>query len=174
MTPGEAHDSETQLGQDHVALAIILERFARPVVLPTIGLDHEALTRPEEVDDEAVDWNVALWWWKAGSSREGEHPSFEFLAGHGTLVELVKAGSQALGSGSASVHVPFELARVEDPQPGGLSQHAVDAVLVQQCGFVGDGAHRGRHRDAADGRDVPRFQGARVVQDDPWLRSPSA
>ena len=117
------------------------------MVLPTVGLDREAVIDEEEVDAVAVDTVVDERTRQAVVVAEGEEEQFEVGAG-------------APGGGEVWDAVPGELR---------LPQRAAEEVGLDPGADVLDRAGWGRHRDAVaagdvlplrDHRDSPADRGA--------------
>jgi len=87
LSPGEAQHLIPEELQSYIAPAVLLERRAAAVRLPTIDRGDETTRRPEKVDLESIDADVHLWLGKAVAPAEREEQRLELRACAGAFEE---------------------------------------------------------------------------------------
>ncbi len=81
LAPGEAHDAEAMDREQLVAVPIVLEGARDEVGGDAVGLDDQALLRPQEVHLVPVNTDVRPGQREPRSRDEGEEPLLELAAG---------------------------------------------------------------------------------------------
>jgi hypothetical protein len=130
----EAERSIARAGEEGVTLAVALERPARAVEVPAVGLDDEPLGGEKEVDLEARDFLVDLWACESVGVADREHELFELaLRERGPGVVLFERGSEDLRPSLASVRVDRRRNRsqVEELEDLGLVERSLECAATQ-------------------------------------------
>jgi hypothetical protein len=141
------------------------------VIAPGIELDHEALTRPVAVDEEALDEDVRGWERDVAGSAKLEEERLEWGADVVRLVQTreheVELAHPAVAAAAPADRL--ERAHAKKPQPIRLLGCPVKGALICDRGEIQQRAWDRGERDAKV--DVTVFAGelARSVDRDPWL-----
>lgn len=139
----------------------------RAVIAEAVGLDDEAEIGPVEVHSEAVEADLGLRWWEAGSPSDGDEAALELRVSEeqGGTIEAAAEGRKARPSRHAAQRRPQGL-RVDQFELVGFVDRRLELGGREPGCEIDEGEGGARDGDAVMPRDIGRPDSGSAVDDD--------